>query len=84
MTEHQHSASADGAGPGDPEAASPTPLHRSGVAATPRINPSSAPWGDGLRMIAVTSERLAMANCSAGPAGYLPTVPPDSEDRFLG
>jgi hypothetical protein len=84
MTEHHHSAGADADQPGDPEAAAdPAPLLATRLAAgVPRVSGRSAPWGDGLRMIAVTTERLAMANCSAGSAGYLPTVPPDSEDRF--
>lgn len=42
-----------------------------------------ATWGDGLRMIAVTTERLATASGSAGCSGYLPTVPADSEEPAL-
>jgi hypothetical protein len=84
MTQHQQSTSPDAAEPGD---------DASGELTRPRAIPSpagrahlrgrSAPWGDGLRMIAVTTERLALANCSAGTSAYLPTVPADSEEPAL-
>jgi hypothetical protein len=35
----------------------------------------------GPRMIAVRSERLALAETRAGTRGYLPAIPADSEDR---
>jgi hypothetical protein len=37
--------------------------------------------GGGLRMLAVTPERLAVAESLAGIPGYLPAIPADSEDR---
>jgi hypothetical protein len=72
MAEHQHSASSD--------------IDQHQVRATsgrPRLGGGIAPWGDGLRMIAVTSERLATASGSAAATGYLPTVPADSEEPAL-
>jgi hypothetical protein len=72
MAEHQHSASSD------------TEQYRDGPAADrPRLGGGIEPWGDGLRMIAVTTERIAIANGSTGAAGYLPTVPADSEEPAL-
>jgi hypothetical protein len=71
MSEQQHSASAETAQPGGE------------TRTAPRRTGRSAPWGDGLRMIAVTTERLAMANCPTGSTDYLPTVPPDSAERIL-
>jgi len=72
MAEHQHSAS------------SGTDQHRDGLTAgTPRLGGGMAHWGDGLRMIAVTTERLATAAGSAAATGYLPTVPADSEEPAL-
>ena len=49
----------------------------------PRLGGRIAPWSDGLRMIAVTTERLATASGSAAATGYLPTVPADSEEPAL-
>ncbi len=88
MTEHQHSADAEAdaeaARPGEATTAEPSSSQGTGFASgMPRSHGRSAPWGDGLRMIAVTTERLAMVNCSAGTAGYLPTVPADSEEPAL-
>jgi hypothetical protein len=40
-------------------------------------------WSDCLRMIAVTAEQLSTVSDSADSAGYVPTVPADSEDRSL-
>lgn len=72
MAEHQHSASSD------------TDQHRDALASSrQRLGGGIAPWGDGLRMIAVTTERLATASGSAAAAGYLPTVPADSEEPVL-
>jgi hypothetical protein len=75
MAEHQHSAS------------SGTDQHRDGpTSGGPRLGGGIAPiapWGDGLRMIAVTTERLATASGSAAATGYLPTVPADSEEPVL-
>jgi hypothetical protein len=72
MAEHQHSASSD------------TERHRDEpVSGSPRLGGGIEPWGDGLRMIAVTTERIAVASDSAGTAGYLPTVPADSEEPAL-
>jgi hypothetical protein len=72
MAELQHSASSD------------TDQHRDAAAAgRPRLSGGITPWGDGLRMIAVTTERLATTSGSAAAAGYLPTVPADSEEPAL-
>jgi len=72
MTEHQHSASSD------------TERYLDGRASgRPRLGASIERWGDGLRMIAVTTERIAVAGGSAESAGYLPTVPADSEEPAL-
>ena len=72
MAEHQHSASAD------------TDQHWDGApSGRPRPHGGIASWGDGLRMIAVTSERLATASGPATATGYLPTVPADSEEPAL-
>jgi len=40
-------------------------------------------WDDGLRMLAVTAERLATDADRADATGYLATVPADSEVRGL-
>jgi hypothetical protein len=45
----------------------------------PHVRPARR--GSGLRMLAVTPERLAVAESLAGAPGYLPTIPADSEDR---
>jgi hypothetical protein len=72
MAEHQHSVT------------SGTDSYRDEQASgSPRLGGGIEPWGDGLRMIAVTSERIAVASDSAGTAGYLPTVPADSEEPAL-
>jgi len=72
MTEHQHSGSSD------------SEQYLDGPAsARPRLGGSIERWGDGLRMIAVTAERIAVAGGSAESAGYLPTVPADSEEPAL-
>ena len=72
MAEHQHSAS--------PE----TGQHRDGLSSgRPRLGGGIAPWGDGLRMIDVTSERLATASGSAESSRYLPTVAADSDEPTL-
>jgi hypothetical protein len=72
MTEYQHSASSD------------TEQYRAGPASgRPRLGGGIEPWRDGLRMIAVTAERIAVASGSAEAAGYLPTVPADSEEPAL-
>lgn len=72
MAEYQHSAS------------SHTDQHREGLTSgRPRLGGGIAPWADGLRMIAVTTERLATASGSAAATGYLPTVPADSEEPAL-
>jgi hypothetical protein len=69
MAEHQHIASSD------------AEQHRDGPASgRPRLRSRIEPWGDGLRMIAVTTERLAVASGSPETARYLPTVPADSEE----
>jgi len=69
MAEQQHSASSE-------------TDHRGGGPASsrPRLGGGMTPWGDGLRMIAVTTERLATASGSVAVTGYLPTVPADSEE----
>ena len=70
--EHQHVASSD------------TEQHRDGPqSGRPRLGSGIESWGDGLRMIAVTTERLAVASGSTEAAGYLPTVPADSEEPAL-
>jgi hypothetical protein len=72
MPEHQHSASSD------------TEQYRDGpTSRRPRLGGGIEPWGDGLRMIAVKNERIAVASGSAEAAGYLPTVPADSEEPAL-
>ena len=72
MPEHQHSASSD------------TEHHRDRpTSGRPRLGGGIEPWGDGLRMIAVTTERLVIASDTTGAAGYLPTVPADSEGPAL-
>jgi hypothetical protein len=72
MAEHQHSVTSD------------TDQYRDGlVPGRARLAGGIAPWGDGLRMIAVATERLATAGGSAAAAGYLPTVPGDSEEPAL-
>jgi hypothetical protein len=72
MAEHQHSASSD------------TEHHRDGpTSGRPRLGGGIEPWGDGLRMIAVRTERIAIAIGSAEAAGYLPTVPADSEEPAM-
>lgn len=73
MTEHQHSAGSE------------TDHHRDRPtsAGMPRLGGGIERWGDGLRMIAVTTERLVMASGSTETSGYLPTVPADSEERAL-
>ena len=72
MTEHQHGASSD------------TEQYRDGpTSGGPRLGSGIEPWGDGLRMIAVRTERIAIANGSTGAVGYLPTVPADSEEPAL-
>ena len=72
MAEHQHSASPDAY------------RHRDAAASgSPAIGGHIAGWGDGLRMIAVTAERLCTTNGPAEATGYLPTVPADSAERIL-
>jgi len=72
MAEYQHSATSD------------IDQYRDGLTpGGPRPGGGIAPWGDGLRMIAVTTERLATACGSAAGTGYLPTVPADSEGPVL-
>jgi hypothetical protein len=72
MAEHQHSVISDSERYGD----GPTSRR-------PRLGGGIQPWGDGLRMIAVTNERIAVASGSTESAGYLPTVPADSEEPAL-
>jgi hypothetical protein len=72
MAEHQHSTSPDAHQHFDAAATS----------GSLAINCRIAGWSDGLRMIAVTSERLCTADGPA-EAGYLPTVPADSAERIL-
>ena len=72
MAEHQHSAS------------SGTEQYLDGpTSRRPRLGGGIEPWGDGLRMIAVTNERIAGASGSTESAGYLPTLPADSEEPAL-
>jgi hypothetical protein len=72
MTEHQHSSSSD------------TEQYRDGpTSGRPRLGGGITRWGDGMRMIAVTTERIAVASGSAETAGYLPTVPADSGEPAL-
>jgi hypothetical protein len=73
MTEHQHSTSSD----------TDRQLRGAETPGRPRLGGGIAPWADGLRMIAVTTERLATASGSAAGTGYLPTVPADSEEPAL-
>jgi hypothetical protein len=40
-------------------------------------------WDDGLRMLAVTAERLATDADRAEVSGYLATIPADSAERLL-
>jgi hypothetical protein len=72
MAEHQHSASSD----------TEQYLDRP-ASGRPRLGRGIERWGDGLRMIAVKTERIAVASGSAESAGYLPTVPADSEEPAL-
>ena len=73
MAEHQHSANSE------------TDQHRDRPtsAGRPRLGGGIERWGDGSRMIAVTTERLVIASGSTGASGYLPTVPADSEEPGL-
>jgi hypothetical protein len=72
MAEHQHSASSD------------TEQYRDGATSgRPYLGGGIEPWGDGLRMIAVRTERTAIAIGSTEAARYLPTVPADSEEPAL-
>jgi hypothetical protein len=73
MAEHQHSTSSD------------AHQHRDAMTATAGLafHGRIAGWGDGLRMIAVTTERLCTADGPAETTGYLPTVPADSAERIL-
>ena len=83
MAEHQHSASPDADQHGNVTAGlarSQAAEHSSG---RPRLSGGIAAWGDGQRMIAVTTERLATGGGSAESSGYLPTVPPDSEEPAM-
>jgi hypothetical protein len=47
------------------------------------LNGLHATWSDCLRMIAVTAEQLSTVSSSVETAGYVPTIPADSEDRRL-
>lgn len=60
----------------------PASLHRGGdfAGGRPRGHGRATRWS-GTRMIAVTAERLAIAEDLAGTTGYLPAIPADSEDR---
>lgn len=49
----------------------------------PRSNGRTSARGDDSRMIAVTTEWLCTGSSQAGAAGYLPTVPADSEEPSL-
>ena len=49
----------------------------------PRGHGRAGRRGSGLRMLAVTAERLAVDESLAGSPGYLPTIPADSEDRIF-
>jgi hypothetical protein len=71
MAEHQHSVSTE------------TDKHRDRPtsAGRPRLGGGIERWGDGLRMIAVTTEQLVSG--STETSGYLPTVPADSEGPGL-
>ncbi len=73
MAEHQHSTSPDAHQHRDAMATSGSAGFRGRIAG----------WGDGLRMIAVTTERLCTADGPAEITGYLPTVPADSAERVL-
>jgi hypothetical protein len=72
MPEHQHSASSD-----------PDHYRDGPSSGRPRLGRGITHWSDGLRMIAVTTERLATASGPAESSGYLPTVPADSEEPAL-
>jgi len=64
-----------------------------GLSATARVTPAEQRasrlrslgyrdrWGDGLRMLAVTAERLATDADRAEATGYLATIPADSAER---
>jgi hypothetical protein len=72
MAEHHHSTSSD------------TDQHRDrATSGRLRLGGGIAPWGDGLRMIAVTTERLATTSGPAAATDYLPTLPADSEEPAL-
>ncbi len=73
MAEHQHSTSPD----------AHQHLDAAATSGSLAIHARSAGWRDGLRMIAVTTERLCTADSPAEATGYLPTVPADSAERIL-
>jgi hypothetical protein len=65
--------------PGEPAPAAAQPgCGEHAAAAWPHARASRR---GGTRMIAVRSERLALAETLAGTRGYLPAIPADSEDR---
>ena len=84
MTEHAHSTSAAAEHHRDATTAELTwPQAAAFTSVRPHRGGRLAAWGDGLRMIAVTTERLVTASDSPEVSGYLPTVPTDSEERIL-